>query len=114
MNEDDWAAAIEVAENGLGGFEVLVNNAGAFIQKSIEETTFEEYDRVMRVNVWGGDARDPVRHGLDEGADHDGRSGGCDRQPSGYGLNQGLALRLFSDMKMHGERDENGCLFTGL
>ena len=53
VNEDDWAAAIEVAENGLGGFEVLVNNAGAFIQKSIEETTFEEYDRVMRVNVWG-------------------------------------------------------------
>ncbi len=53
VNEDDWTSAVDAAVNGLGGFEVLVNNAGAFLQKSIEETTFEEYDHIMRVNVWG-------------------------------------------------------------
>jgi 3(or 17)beta-hydroxysteroid dehydrogenase len=53
VNEDHWARAIDTALNDLGGFEVLVNNAGVFLQRSIEETTFEEYDRVMRINVWG-------------------------------------------------------------
>ncbi|MCE2491634.1 MAG: glucose 1-dehydrogenase [Alphaproteobacteria bacterium] len=52
-NEDDWTAAVDAAVNGLGGFEVLINNAGVYLQKSIEDTTFEEYDRVMRINVWG-------------------------------------------------------------
>lgn len=52
-SEDDWAKAVDAAVNGLGGFEILVNNAGVFLQKAIEETTFEDYDRVMRVNVWG-------------------------------------------------------------
>ena len=52
-SEDDWAKAVNAAVDGLGGFEILVNNAGVFLQKSIEETTFEEYDRVMRINVWG-------------------------------------------------------------
>ncbi|MBH61283.1 MAG: hypothetical protein CL569_02305 [Alphaproteobacteria bacterium] len=53
VSEDDWAKAVETAINDLGGFEILVNNAGVFLQKSIEETTFEDYDRVMRINVWG-------------------------------------------------------------
>ena len=52
-SEEDWAKAVDAAVNGLGGFEILVNNAGIFLQKAIEETTFEEYDKVMRVNVWG-------------------------------------------------------------
>jgi 3(or 17)beta-hydroxysteroid dehydrogenase len=52
-NEEDWRKAVDLAVEGLGGFEILVNNAGKFLQSSIEETTFEEYDRVMRVNIWG-------------------------------------------------------------
>jgi len=52
-SEDDWAKAVNAAVDGLGGFEILVNNAGVFLQKAIEETTFEEYDKVMRINVWG-------------------------------------------------------------
>jgi 3(or 17)beta-hydroxysteroid dehydrogenase len=52
-NDDDWRQAISAAIDVFGGFEILVNNAGIFLQKSIEETVFEEYERVMRVNVWG-------------------------------------------------------------
>tara|TARA_B100000686_G_C16554101_1_gene844175 strand:+ start:208 stop:1008 length:801 start_codon:yes stop_codon:yes gene_type:complete len=52
-NEEDWQRAVELAVEVFGGFEILVNNAGKFLQSSIEETTFEEYDRVMRVNIWG-------------------------------------------------------------
>ena len=52
-NEEDWQRAVELAVEVFGGFVILVNNAGKFLQSSIEETTFEEYDRVMRVNIWG-------------------------------------------------------------
>ncbi|MBT6277984.1 MAG: SDR family oxidoreductase [Chromatiales bacterium] len=52
-SDDDWRNAVDAAIDGFGGFEILVNNAGIFLQKSIEETAFEEYERVMNVNVWG-------------------------------------------------------------
>ena len=51
--EGEWKSAVETAVGKYGGLHVLVNNAGILIRKSIEETTEEEWDRIMAVNVKG-------------------------------------------------------------
>ena len=51
------ASAVEAAVNKtvatFGGLDILVNNAGTAIPKSFEETTLEELDRVININVRG-------------------------------------------------------------
>lgn len=37
----------------IGGVDVLVNNAGVSLVKQIQDVTYEEYDRLMKVNVGG-------------------------------------------------------------
>jgi 3-oxoacyl-[acyl-carrier protein] reductase len=46
-------SAVEKAVAALGKLDVLVNNAGTAIPKSFEETTLEELDRVIDVNIRG-------------------------------------------------------------
>jgi 3-oxoacyl-[acyl-carrier protein] reductase len=46
-------AAVEKTVATFGGLDVLVNNAGTAIPKTFEETTLEELDRVLDVNVRG-------------------------------------------------------------
>jgi 3-oxoacyl-[acyl-carrier protein] reductase len=46
-------AAIEKTVATFGGLDVLVNNAGTAIPKAFEETTLEEMDRVLDINVRG-------------------------------------------------------------
>jgi 3-oxoacyl-[acyl-carrier protein] reductase len=46
-------AAVDKAVATLGGLDVLVNNAGTAIPKTFEETTVEEMDRVLDINVRG-------------------------------------------------------------
>src|SRR5579872_5117601 len=45
--------AIEKTVSAFGQLDVLVNNAGTAIPKTFEETTLEEMDRVIDINVRG-------------------------------------------------------------
>jgi len=42
---------VEIATREFGGLDVLVNNAGIALGKQFEETTDEEFDRIMNINV---------------------------------------------------------------
>src|ERR1700756_290918 len=46
-------AAVEKTVQTFGQLDVLVNNAGTAIPKKFEETTLEELDRVIDINVRG-------------------------------------------------------------
>jgi len=50
---DAGTAAVEKTVARFGGLDVLVNNAGTAIPKSFEETTMEELDRLIDINLRG-------------------------------------------------------------
>ncbi len=50
---DAGKAAVEKTFATFGGLDVLVNNAGTAIPKMFEETTLEEMDRVLDINIRG-------------------------------------------------------------
>jgi 3-oxoacyl-[acyl-carrier protein] reductase len=50
---DAVVAAVEDTVATFGGLDVLVNNAGTAIPKRFEETTLEELDRLIDINVRG-------------------------------------------------------------
>ena len=51
--ETEWRAAVQIAVNRYGKLDVLVNNAGISLQSKVEETTEEDWDKVMDVNAKG-------------------------------------------------------------
>lgn len=51
--EADWQAVVKTTLARYGRLNILVNNAGILIRKSIEETTVEDWDRIMAVNAKG-------------------------------------------------------------
>src|ERR1700743_73027 len=46
-------SAVDKATASLGKLDILVNNAGTAIPKPFEETTLEELDRMLGINVRG-------------------------------------------------------------
>jgi glucose 1-dehydrogenase len=67
-NEDDVVRMFGEAVAGLGGIDVLVNNAGIQISRPTEELSSADFDRVLAVNLRGSFlcAREAIRHLLDE------------------------------------------------
>lgn len=52
-DRDQVYAAIAQAERELGGFDIIVNNAGIAQVQPLSDVTPEEVDRIMRINVQG-------------------------------------------------------------
>ena len=51
--EADWQRAVATAVGRFGGLDILVNNAGVGGAGRLEDTTAEEWDRVMDINAKG-------------------------------------------------------------
>ena len=52
-SESDWEDAVRAAVDGYGKLDILVNNAGILIRASVEDTTVEDWDRLMDINAKG-------------------------------------------------------------
>jgi len=52
-NENDWTRCVEETESRFGRVDVLVNNAAILLLASIENTSLEEWERVLQVNQTG-------------------------------------------------------------
>jgi glucose 1-dehydrogenase len=66
--EDDVVEMFAAAVDGLGGLDVLVNNAGIQISRPSEELSSADFDKVLAVNLRGAFlcAREAIRHFLAE------------------------------------------------
>jgi NAD(P)-dependent dehydrogenase (short-subunit alcohol dehydrogenase family) len=51
--EEDWQRAVHTAESTYGKLDILVNNAGIALRGAIEETSEDEWDRIMAINMKG-------------------------------------------------------------
>ena len=52
-SESSWQEAVATAVARFGKLDILVNNAGVVSRGNLEDTTVEEWDRVMDVNAKG-------------------------------------------------------------
>jgi glucose 1-dehydrogenase len=68
-SEDDVVHMVADAVKGLGGIDVLVNNAGIQISRPTDELSSDDFDRVLAVNLRGAFmcAREAIRHFMAQG-----------------------------------------------
>ena len=52
-SEADWNDAVRTAVESYGKLDILINNAGILIRASVEDTTEEDWDRIMDINAKG-------------------------------------------------------------
>ena len=52
-SESEWNQAVAVAVERYGKLDILVNNAGILIRAGVEDTTGEDWDRIMDINGKG-------------------------------------------------------------
>ncbi|MGE3535803.1 MAG: SDR family NAD(P)-dependent oxidoreductase [Candidatus Tectimicrobiota bacterium] len=52
-NEADWQQAVQTAVRHFGKLDILVNNAGVSGHGRVEDTSADEWDRVMDINAKG-------------------------------------------------------------
>jgi NAD(P)-dependent dehydrogenase (short-subunit alcohol dehydrogenase family) len=52
-NEDDVAGVVDVTVQRFGGLDLLWSNVGIGVSKSVPDTTLEEWNRVLAVNLTG-------------------------------------------------------------
>ena len=52
-NKTDWKSSIKIILQKYGRLDILVNNAGILIRKGIEDTTTEDWSRIMDINAKG-------------------------------------------------------------
>ena len=52
-DRDRVAASLSGAVNGFGPPDILINSAGVSFPQKFEDTPFEKYDEIMRVNLYG-------------------------------------------------------------
>ena len=52
-NRDDVYAAVDHAEKELGGFDIMINNAGIAQVQPLVDVTPEELDKILKINVAG-------------------------------------------------------------
>jgi glucose 1-dehydrogenase len=66
--EGDVVKMVGEAVDGLGGVDVLVNNAGIQISRPSDELSSDDFDKVLAVNLRGSfmSAREAIRHFLAE------------------------------------------------
>ena len=52
-DEASWAAAMDATTRKYGKLDVLVNNAGVFVGKGVEDASMEDWHRLVAVNLTG-------------------------------------------------------------
>ena len=52
-SESQWNDAVSAAVERYGKLDILVNNAGILIRAGVEDTTGEDWDRIMDINAKG-------------------------------------------------------------
>ena len=73
-DEAQWEAAMAYVVDTYGRLDVLVNNAGVFSSGAVDETTLEEFQRVIDVNLTGSFLG--CKHAVRTMKKHSGAAGG--------------------------------------